>query len=101
MATKTNKAGDVIVPDDIQATAQNIAERAVLGEGPDIHHMVRGLSNYSNPAEGVFTVDEIDAHVRTWLAAGYKLFAVHHGGSLTSQTSGSQVEKLIYVLLKE
>lgn len=40
--------------------------------GPAVHHMVRGLGAV-NDGNGIFTADQLDAQVQTWLDQGYKL----------------------------
>lgn len=47
----------------------------------DVHHMVRTISFTGQETEdGALPVDTVDAHVRTWLEAGYDLFQTHQAG---------------------
>lgn len=91
----------VEIPDDILSVAEEIAARASEDGQPDVHHMVRGLGTYTNPNEGVFDYQTVDAHVRYWLQSGYKLHTVIHGGTIRSASTTDQIEKLIYIFVKE
>ncbi|MEE9365425.1 MAG: hypothetical protein V3W44_01960 [Dehalococcoidales bacterium] len=47
----------------------------------DVHHMVRTISfTGQEEMDGALPVDTVDAHIRTWLEAGYDLAWTHQAG---------------------
>lgn len=48
-------------------------------EKVDVHHMIRRVGKRETES-GTRTVDQVDADVRNWLEAGYKLFSTHNIG---------------------
>lgn len=45
----------------------------------DVHHMLRTIGTQPH-TDGTITGDQADEAVRTWLEAGYELFATHYAG---------------------
>ncbi len=61
----------------------------------DVHHMLRTLSfTGQETIGGALPVDAVDAHVRTWLDAGYQLFSTHYVGET------AEGMRILYIFLK-
>ncbi len=70
-------------------------EAKVQAPTADVHHMLRTIS-YSGDVtvDGARSVDAVDADVRTWLDAGYDLFATHYAGEIPSGI------RILYIFVK-
>jgi len=61
----------------------------------DVHHMLRTLSfSGQETVDGALSVDAVDADVRTWLDAGYQLFATHYTGETPTGM------RILYIFIK-
>jgi len=61
----------------------------------DVHHMLRTISfTGQETIDGALPVGAVDAHVRTWLDAGYELFATHYAGETPNGM------RILYIFIK-
>lgn len=61
----------------------------------DVHHMLRTISFDGQPnVDGALPVDAVDAHVRTWLDAGYQLYSTHYAGETPTGM------RILYIFIK-
>jgi len=75
--------------------AQDVASNAVAG--PQIRHIIRGISNYSNPTEGVYTASEVEMHIAGM--EGWNLIDTHFLGKQKSASTGAQIYEFAYILV--
>ena len=73
--------------------AKEEVKAEVMSEA-DVHHMIRRVGLQARP-DGTRSVDEVDADVRIWLQAGYKLSFVQ---SLGLEPAGVNI---LYIFTKE
>lgn len=61
--------------------ATRVKKAQVEAPAVDVHHMVRTISfTGQETTDGALPVDTVDAHIRTWLEAGYDLAWTHQAG---------------------
>lgn len=77
----------------VKAKDDEIEVKVVAPES-DVHHMVRRVGLMSRP-DGTRSVDEVDADVRVWLQAGYRLAFVQ---TLGMEPNGVNI---LYIFVKD
>lgn len=86
----------------VKASVVEQAEQvAAQASEKGVHTVIRGIGNYSNAAEGVFTVEEVDAYLGYWLNSGWRLFSAHNTGVRKSGVTSALVYEMIFVLVKD
>ena len=79
------------------AQAEQVAANAV--PGPQIKHIVRGINSFSNPAEGIYTAEEVEMYIASM--QGWKLHSVFYVGRKKSDTAASETHEFAYILEAE
>ncbi len=73
---RTKTATDFIPKAEVISKMAEIIPPEKITDGREIHQMIRSIGAVADRARGIWTLDQVDAHIANWLEQGYRVHTV-------------------------